>query len=789
MESINRPTRNDLDEKEVSLQDYLRIMYRGKWIIAISFLVVMLVTVYVTFTTPPQYEATTLLMLAGRAGQTSELFQNPWMPSNYLKVNNEIEVLKSYALARNVIKTLKRYEYADSLYILGEKKYEQRGLKLPDVGTAVKKGLKNLLSGNAAVEVVLDTLDRALVKSLRESMKVEPIRDTEAIRLTVTSVDPNEAALLANMIARVYYRMDLDFNRAEVVEIKDFVEEQLDKIEKDLTHSEEALKQFQETEDVYGLDATAQTLIDQLSTFEATYYTTLADLEVSLRRQEQQEETLNAREKSIVEETMNTTQPIVMELRTAIAELEARKINAMKTSGIKQNDPGITEVDARISDLRQRLVLEAQKISSLGLSPAEQSQISVKLLNDVLLTRIQIIALQTQGTEYKKLVDLYLAELNRLPERSLRYARLDRDRQVNEKYYVLMKTKLQESKISEAGKMSNIRIVDPAIAPTNPVKPKKKMNLLLGMFLGLGLGIGIAFVRDYLDHSVRTTEDLQKMGLSTISIIPEIDVKTALERAKTESNGRSDEASLQSRMISYYDPKSSVAEAYRGLRTNIQFMNPDKPIHSLVISSPGPGDGKSTTVINIAITFANLGKKTILIDCDLRKPILHKVFNISRNPGLTDVMKSETSIDIIRQTEIPNLDIITSGDIPPNPSEILASQKLKNFLTKVSENYDIVLLDSPPIIAVTDAIILSKITDAIILVVKANSTDLRIVERSIDQLSQVNCILAGAVLNGINVSGRYDSYYYYYRYYHYYSDGSKQQKSRKKRRHQNKTGR
>jgi len=218
-------------------------------------------------------------------------------------------------------------------------------------------------------------------------------------------------------------------------------------------------------------------------------------------------------------------------------------------------------------------------------------------------------------------------------------------------------------------------------------------------------------------------------------------------------------------------------------------MNPDKPIHSLVISSPGPGDGKSTTVINIAITFANLGKKTILIDCDLRKPILHKVFNISRNPGLTDVMKSETSIDIIRQTEIPNLDIITSGDIPPNPSEILASQKLKNFLTKVSENYDIVLLDSPPIIAVTDAIILSKITDAIILVVKANSTDLRIVERSIDQLSQVNCILAGAVLNGINVSGRYDSYYYYYRYYHYYSDGSKQQKSRKKRRHQNKTGR
>ncbi|MDD5765575.1 MAG: CpsD/CapB family tyrosine-protein kinase, partial [Candidatus Marinimicrobia bacterium] len=286
------------------------------------------------------------------------------------------------------------------------------------------------------------------------------------------------------------------------------------------------------------------------------------------------------------------------------------------------------------------------------------------------------------------------------------------------------------------------------------------------------------------DHSIKSTEDLQRLGLATVSIIPKIDVKSAIEKSQKVFKGENLEHSLKSRLVTHYDPKSSVAEAYRTLRTNIQFMNPDNPIRTLVVSSAGPGDGKSTTVVNIAITFASLGKKTLLIDADLRKPILHKVFDVSRGPGLTHAMIEDLNdTDIIRKTEIPNLYIITCGDIPPNPSEILASQKLRNFLDRMKSEFEIVLFDSPPIIAVTDASVISKMTDAILLVVKSGVTDTRVVARAVELLKQVKTHLIGAVLNGVNITAGYDSYYYYYHYYYYYGDGGKKKKKTRFKKH------
>ena len=785
MERMNGQGQGDFQENEVSLQDYLRIIYRGRWIILISFLLIMVATVYFTFTSPPVYESSSLLMLAGRPGQTTALFQNPFMAGNYLKVNNEIEVLKSNYLARRVVSRMKSSVIADSLYVLGIREYQQKGIRFPDILGGIKTGLKRILLGPADTSLaVIDTLDRAIVRGLKDATKVEPIRDTEAIRLTVSSVDPYEAAYLANLIADEYYELDLEFNLGEVVEMKDFLEEQLVDIEKDLTKSEEALTEFQKQEGVYVLEETAQVLIDQLSTFEATYYTSLADLQVSRQRMANQQKMLNEREKWIVGEAINTTNPLINQLRMAIAEMEAEKITVMTVQGLAADHEAIGEMNKRIDELKSKLFREAQNLTSLGLSPLEQSQISLDLLSRVLFNSVEVIALEEKSKEYKKLVNQYAAELNKLPQRSLEFARLDRDRQVNEKYYILMKTKFQESRITEASRISNVRIVDPAVPPERPVKPKKKMNLLLGIFMGLGLGVGIAFVKEYLDHSIRSSEDLEKLGLTTISIVPKINIKSAQE--KIQQNGKVDdeEYALKSRLISHYDPKSTVAEAYRTLRTNIQFMNPDKPLQSLVVSSGGPGDGKSTTVANIAITFANLEKKVLLIDADLRKPILHKVFDVPRGPGLTHrLVQDLNDQDVIRETQVPHLYLVTCGDVPPNPSELLASQKLKDFIARMKAEYDIVLIDSPPIIAVTDASILSKLTDAIMLVVNSGKTDQRVLKRSIDLLSQVKTNLIGAVLNGVNISAGYDSYYYYYHYYYYYADtGDKKKGSKRSRR-------
>ncbi|MBU1633878.1 GumC family protein, partial [bacterium] len=543
MEGMNgqgqRPV--DFQENEVSLQDYLRIIFRGRWIIGISFILIMTATVYYTFTAAPEYESSTLLMLAGRQGQTSTLFQNPFMMGNYMKVNNEIEVLKSDYLSRRVVQRMKQSAFADSLYILGTRKYQQKGVSLTDVMGAAKSGIKRLLLGAPEEELaVVDSLDRAIVRAIKASMTVEPIRDTEAIRLKISSIDPYEAAFLANLIADEYLRLDEEFNLGEVVEMKDFLEEQLEDIEKDLTESEEALTEFQKRTGVYVLDETAQTLIDQLSTFEAIYYTSLAELQVSRQKLKNQQEMLNEREKWIVDEAINTTNPLITQLRNAIAEIEGEKITVMIVQGLDPKHEAIREMDKRGVELKARLFKEAQNLTNLGLSPQEQSQISLELLRNVLFSTVDIIALESKGNEYKKLVDQYNSRLNELPERSLEFARLDRERQVNEKYYILMKTKYQESRITEASKISNIRIVDPATPPEKPIKPKKKMNLLLGMFMGIGLGVGIAFVKEYMDHSVRSSEDLDKLGLTTISIVPKIDIKSSMEKTR-QAAGKMDE--------------------------------------------------------------------------------------------------------------------------------------------------------------------------------------------------------------------------------------------------------
>ncbi|MFA7710165.1 MAG: polysaccharide biosynthesis tyrosine autokinase [Candidatus Neomarinimicrobiota bacterium] len=775
-------------EKEVSLQDYLRIIYRGRWIIGITFVIVMILTVYITFTTPPQYQATTILMLSGRATSTSALFQNPLLPTNYMKVNNEIQVLQSAALARSVIKALRNSPQVDSLYILGTREYHRKGIALGDLVGITISGLKSIFSSSGDEQITLiDTLDRELVKNLMGAMKVEPIRETEAIRLTITSVDPDEAALIANTIAKIYFQSDVEYNLGEVIEMKNFLEEQLVQIENDLKESEEALKEYQREEGIFGLDETAKILIDQLSTFEATYYTTLADLKITQQTLENQQQMLTEREQMVIQEAINTTNPFVNQLRNSIAEMEAEKITVMTVQGYNAEHPAIKELDKRISELKQRLFDEAEKITSLGLGPEEQTKISADLLNKILISNVEIIALDAKSKEYKKLVDQYAAKLDRLPTSTLEYARLDRERQVNEKYYILMKTKHQESRITEASKISSVRIVDPAVPPVKPIKPKKKMNMLLGLFLGLGAGLGIAFVRDYIDHSIKSGEDLQRLGLTAIAIIPTIDIKSTLQKLGKvyKEKHLDDEILMKARLVSHYDPKSAVAEAYRTLRTNIQFMSPDRPVKSLLVTSAGPGDGKSTTVINIAITFASLGKKTLLIDADLRKPVLHKIFEFQRGPGLTHMLiESLQDEDIIRHTEVPDLDLITCGDIPPNPSELLASQRLKNFVERMKEKYEIILFDTPPIIAVTDATVLSQLTDGLILVVRAGSTDLIVLERSLELMRHVKANLIGAVLNGVNISTGYDSYYYYYRYYSYYSDaGIKKKSSRAKRRH------
>lgn len=401
----------------------------------------------------------------------------------------------------------------------------------------------------------------------------------------------------------------------------------------------------------------------------------------------------------------------------------------------------------------------------------------------------QIAMLTFRSIEYENLVHFYDKELNELPKKQLEYARLERDRSVLSEIYGLMRTKLEETRISVASEVGTIKIIDSAIIPTKPVSPNHKNNILLGVILGLGLGLGLIFLKEYWDDTVRSVDYIEKLGLTILGVIPEVGQEyirkkkdVVPEKHSVNPRKAMDDSFnsfinlnrtskiLQRRMITREDPKSPVSEAYRMLRTNILYSSADEAVKTILISSPGPGEGKSTTVTNLAITFANLGKKTLIVDLDLRKPVVHRMFAINRDPGISHYLSGhENSIDsLIHKTEIENLYMITAGISPPNPSELLGSERMISFVKKLKEKWDVILFDSPPTSAVTDATTISQLVDSKVLVVKAGFTLKESFLRALSALNKVKTTLTGVVLNSVSKTNTYDSYYYYQQDYHYY---------------------
>jgi len=283
----------------------------------------------------------------------------------------------------------------------------------------------------------------------------------------------------------------------------------------------------------------------------------------------------------------------------------------------------------------------------------------------------------------------------------------------------------------------------------------------------------LTFLREYVDTSLKSMEDVERTGFPVLGSIPII----APQRVSKHTRGEDGEIlRIESRLVTHFVPKSPISEAYRTLRTNIQYAKVDRPIKTVLVTSAGPEEGKSTSVANLAITFAQMGTKTLLVDTDLRRPVLNGIFGLSRAEGLTNVLVGKITMEeAIKPTKIDNLHLLPSGTLPPNPSELLASDAMGKLLGDVAKQFSIVLFDSPPVIPVTDAAVLSTKLDGVILVVKSGETRKEALLRGRDLLENVSARVLGVVVNGVNIDQMYGSYYRYY-YHYYYGDGKDKKK-------------
>ena len=609
------------------------------------------------------------------------------------------------------------------------------------------------------------------VQGLRSAIVVSrPNRDAAIVTLLYESTDTQFVHLIPNTLASRYIVTGQQLKKREATSTAAFLEDQIDSLSIQLRQAEEAITGFREFNQVLNIQAEATAQVTQL-----------AGLQAQRNMIEAERDALQTMVDEIGQEAASTD-PSAPSPYTKLISFPTIMRNAAASELLRSLNVAMSE---RSRLLVRRLMEDPDVINLTGRIREIELQ-----LRSMATTYLQGLENQVDG--YDGMLAQFGADLERIPETEVQLLRLEREKEVLEDVYTLLRNRLQEARILEAVDDASVRVVDAAILQTNSVRPRKKLNVLLGMFFGAVLGVGIALIRERIDDTVHTREDLQDStgGVPILGMIPRIRQGGQLDGnngklAKSPIGGAGE---LGARLVTGRDPRSPVAEAYRTIRTNLTFLNLDKPPKTIVVTSPLPLEGKSTSASNIAITLSQQGVHTLLLDADLRRGVLDSVFGVDRQPGLTNVLAGTSGIsDAIQRIDLlesGTLDFMASGTRPPNPAEILGSKRMQALLRTLEERYDLVIIDSAPLTVVTDAAVLGTNVDGVVLVARAGVTEKGALTYSVGQLNHVSAPILGSILNDVDYrrDSRYSSAYGKYGYYsdHYYGDDDEKKKRKTK---------
>lgn len=724
------------------IKDALGII-RVDWIYVLTiFLGIFLMTAFYAITSKNIYSSTTIIKITKPQG--SILTSSPipefndfgFISDRY--ISNEIEVLKSFSIRNIAAQSL--LDSAEAIndptkfyYLLEDPDYPAKGF-----------------------------VDRFQVTNvLRDIVKIFQKKGLDVVELSVESPSNFEASLICNTYAASYADYSLEFSRQDLTNIINYLSKEKEIRFVDLKNSEASLEDFQKREGLVRLDVQSEELVRSISEL---------DKEQSLARVQLVANTSKYSELTKELEKIDPQMPVylesqinlgyVTEVQKQIAEMEMKRDIKLTIPGNERiRSKAVEDYERKIKSLNDLLNERLVSLNSAlyGMTPEYRRE----LVTEIVKTGIERNSFKIKDDIVTRLLNNYERTFEQLPSQIIEFARLERAKLASEKIYMLLEEKYQEALINQNARIGNVNIIDPAFVPVLPSKPNRIFLLISGGIFGIVAGVGFVLLKNYFDKTVKTPEELEKAGMSVLAWVPTIDVKDR------------DDISTVSEFIVAFNPKSSISESFKVLRTRVQYAKiEEEPLKTILVTSSIPGEGKTTVAINLAGSFALDGKKVILIDCDLRKPRVHSVMHEDRYPGLTDYLFGNVQLEnIVRKTIIDKMDFITSGTIPPNPSELLGSVQLKKFLDKLKEEYDIIVLDSPPSISVTDSEILFKITDGTILVVQSMKTPIealiKVYER-FENLSSHN--LLGTVLNNFSFKRNYG---YYYNYYYYYSVGDK----------------
>jgi capsular exopolysaccharide synthesis family protein len=577
------------------------------------------------------------------------------------------------------------------------------------------------------------------------SMAVRRIPNTRLLEVTFESTDPQAAARTLNAHLENYIEQNYKSRYQATTEASKFLQDELDELSVKVRRSEDARIAYERNNQIWMVDesktsnVTTQRLVDLNKQ--------LTDAQSDSLKKQALYEYAKAGDVDAVPEIRDNS--VLQDMQKKRADLSVQYTDAVNQYG--PNFPKVQRLQAQMKDLDEQMTRERKGIIAQLESDYREAKQHEELLSRAL--------------------DQQKAEVALMSEKMIEFNVLKREAEANKSLYDSLQTKLKEAQISSGLRSSNIRIMDPGMVPATPARPAKTRNIALAIVVGLVGGIGLALLREYLDNTVKTPDDIETLArLPSLAVVPAFGEGVGSARRAGMLKGASPNGHEKKiELVAQHLPKSQMSEAFRALRTALLLSQADRPPQVILVTSALPREGKTTAAANLAVTLAQLGDKTVLVDADLRKPGVGRLLNLGtgKYAGLSSYLAGVSSLDLVTvpHPQIPNLAAIPTGPLPPNPADLLSSHKLSEGIAELRGKYKFIVIDSPPIMAATDAVVLSVQTDGVLLVVRSGETPKEAFTRTRDLLTSVKCHLLGVVLNAVDASA--PDYYYSYRYYPY----------------------
>jgi succinoglycan biosynthesis transport protein ExoP len=730
------------EEKPLDLRAYWSVIVRRKWLIAIVVLLVLFGAFIMTSLETPIYRSTTTIEIGQESGNITS-FDNVAMSSTGTQDYfwTQYELIQSRTVAGRVASDL-------GLVSVSQVSGEQIQSMLGQFGSwliSLVTMTKGLFVGEPVDQA--DTASAApssassIQNHLLSNLTLETIRQSRVISISYDSPDPKLAAKIINAWADAVVNINLERRFDATAYAKEFLTERLKQVRVNLEDSENKLVDHAKEMEVVDFEHKQAELLKKIADLNSK----IGEIEARRITSESQYREMQASGDTGFSKFQDNS--IIQGYKQRLGDLETEYQTSLKI--YKPAYPKMVQLRKEIDEIKSNMAKEIDFIKS-----------SIRTEYNTALREESIL---------KKQLEEQQREILSLRNNSTSYMALKRDVETNRNLYDGLLQRMKEVGVAAGLTTNNISVIDRGLVAMTPYKPNMQKNLLLALIAGLVIGIGMAFLFEHLDDTVKSPMELEKLtGLTILGIIPEIDTKL---------EGVNDVAELVRK-----DPRSAVAEAYRSCRTALSFSTTSGAPVVLQVTSAAMGEGKSSTILSLALTYIHAGKRVLVIDADLRNPSMHKKTHLANEIGLSNFLVGNKAVnEVIQKTDEEGLYVLTTGPLPPNPVELLSSERMQDFVSKAAEKFDYVLIDSPPVLGLSDALVLAHISDATLFVVDAGVTRKGAVDGSIKRLRSANAYLVGSVFakyGGTNKGYGYD-YSYNYHYYGYGSDPAKKKGRRR----------